>query len=390
MKNRSGNILLITFILLTSLAMLVGSLAYLVTTSIKKTGVDLNYLKCFYYAEAGMNKALFYLKTSPTYGGYGYRWRTPGLSEDIGDGNYRIRVRDGSSPFEVLITSTGNLGSSSRTLQATCQTYPPTCIYPVYSLKKVVMQNGSRISGSILVDDDVTVSSGAAVVGGVVMVTPGHTVGGGGNYNTDPPPSPLPAFPTLDTSYYDTQISIAQGKPSQDRNFSGNTYLFGQTIYVNGSATLWGTLVGPGEIIATENLTIKQNAAVGSYVNLISRKKIILQKNTDLSSHSLLFGREQVYIESEVDNDGYLAVLSPNEIYMSSNTFLNGIMHGGSINFENNAMFYGNVMAGNKSSQNILKNGARIYYNSNRLPAVPPPGLTPAGYQIPGSWKELK
>jgi len=337
-----------------------------------------------------MNKAVFYLKTSPAYGGQGYRWRTPGLSENIGDGNYRIRAQNGSSPFEVIITSTGNLGSTSRVLQATYQTYPPTCIYPLYSLKKVVMQNGSRISGSILVDDDVTVSNGAAVVGGVVMVTPGHSVGGGGNYTTAPPPSPLPGYPTLDTSYYDAQILTAQGKPAQDRNFFGITYLFGQTIFVNGSAALWGTLVGPGEIVATENLTIKENANVGSYVNLISRKKIILQEDTDLSSHSLLFGREQVLIESNVDNDGYLAVVSPNEIYLSSNTFLNGIMHGGSINFENNAMFYGNVMAGNKSSQNILKNGARIYYNSNRLPAAPPPGLTPSGYQIPGSWKEIK
>ena len=389
MKRRSGNILLTSFILLTALATIVGSITYLVTTMIKKTSFDVNYIKCFYYAEAGLSRAAFFLKTSPLNGGYGYSWRTPGLSEDIGEGNYRIRVQNGSSPFEVVITSTGNLGSTSRVLQATYQTYPPTCAYPLYSQKKLLMQNTSRISGSILVDDDVTVSNNAAVVGGVVMVTAGHTVGGGGNFTQAPPPSPLPTFPTLDTSYYDAQILTAAGRPSQNRSFVGTTFLNGQTIYVNGDATLWGTLIGPGEIVATGDLTIKRFAVVSSYINLISKNKIFIEKDTTISNDTTLFGREQVNVAQDVDNDGYLAVLSPTEIYMSRNAYLNGIIHCGSINFENGATFLGVVMAGNKSSQNILNNGARILFNSNRLPVTPPLGLTPATYQITGSWKEI-
>src|SRR3989338_8829510 len=99
--NRKGNILLLTFILLTALGIIVGSLTYVVTVAIRKTGADVEYLKCLYYAEAGMNKALWNLKTPPYLGGSGNSWRTPGLTEDFGEGTYKIIVESGAVPTQV-------------------------------------------------------------------------------------------------------------------------------------------------------------------------------------------------------------------------------------------------------------------------------------------------
>jgi acetyltransferase-like isoleucine patch superfamily enzyme len=411
MMHRKGYVLPLTFLLLVSMAIVVGSLVYVITAQFKGQGTDIEYAKCLYYAEAGMAKAVWYLKTPPYQGGYGYRidhWPRKNLTESFGDGSYKLTVANGNDPLQVKITVVGYCGKSSRTLQAYYYTYPPAFNYAVFTRQVQLfdMYNNSRVSyASVYADNDVRVGPGAIINYGLV-ITPGHTVIGEGSYTLYPVPFPAPSFPTLDTSYYDSQIAIAAAQPPNNKDYSGARFLSGSTIYVNGNVSIagsgWAMIIGPGQIVATGNINIYGSSYtyIGNNINLIANGNLTLDNNTTVSDDCVLFARQLMTIQHDFDNPNNVSFVCPGQItvYNNSNPLhqINGIMYGGSINFENGVHWNGSLMAGSPGAQNVLQNNARVYYRNisdyfpTYFPTVPPPGLAGAYSQVSGSWKEIK
>ena len=94
-ENRQGVILILSFMILIAMTSLVG--AYLYTTSVvtKSAGFGEVDDKTLWLAEAGLNKAVWYLMTPTGSGGRGENWPPSGtatLTESLGNGTYTIVV----------------------------------------------------------------------------------------------------------------------------------------------------------------------------------------------------------------------------------------------------------------------------------------------------------
>ncbi len=134
MKASKGNIL-ITFILLMALAAAVVVLLSFVATKISETGSKIWGQNAFYYADAGLNKAVWLLATLPASGGKGSTYRVQGSMESIGKGDYRFSILNTTDSYEVLVVSTGEIYSLKKTVQQMVNIggYPAAFKYALYT-----------------------------------------------------------------------------------------------------------------------------------------------------------------------------------------------------------------------------------------------------------------
>ncbi len=395
---------MITFVLLTALAMIVGSFSFVITIMVKKSGVYTRQAKALYYAEAGLAKAIWYLKT-PTYlGGKSSTWRTTGYTENIGEGSYRLTVENSTTPIEIKITSRGTYGTTNRTLQAKFQTYPPAYGYAIYSRQNINASSYARISGNVLADADVFIDNNALVFNGSVIVspaTPEHTVTGGGSYTTAPMPVPAPLFPTLETEYYDGRITTAGSMTPGSKTYPASYYSFyydldGGTVYVNGNVRLrrsfWGFSIinGPGEIVATGSITVESEVYISDNIRLIAGNNLELLDDTSVAHDCVLFGRESIGIKAGVYNESIVSFLTPKDLYLYNGAYITGIINAGRATYSSATVFLGSAQINSYGGTGVnLGASARSYHYYSKLPAVAPPGIPFAYIQVPGSWKEL-
>ena len=90
MFRSSGFVLLLTLILMVSLSAIVGALIVSLTTDFRNAAVQANDAKALWLAEAGLQKAIWNLKTPSGSGGQGENWTTTGVTETLGDGSYTV------------------------------------------------------------------------------------------------------------------------------------------------------------------------------------------------------------------------------------------------------------------------------------------------------------
>jgi len=90
--NRRGVVLILTFIILTTLTVIVVAFLSLTSIQIKAGGYDIVSQKALWLAEAGIQKAIWDLKTPIGSGGQGENWITFGTTENLGGGNYMMVV----------------------------------------------------------------------------------------------------------------------------------------------------------------------------------------------------------------------------------------------------------------------------------------------------------
>ncbi len=91
-ENSRGFVLLLTLLIMASLSAVAGGLIVALTTNFREIAVRTNDAKAFWLSEAGIEKAIWNLKTPPGSGGMGENWTTPGTIENLGGGNYSMVV----------------------------------------------------------------------------------------------------------------------------------------------------------------------------------------------------------------------------------------------------------------------------------------------------------
>jgi len=91
-RNQRGAVLILTFIILTILTAIVVAFLSLTSIQTKSAGYDIASHKALWLAEAGFQKAVWYLKTPAGSGGQGENWTTPGTTETLGNGSYAMAV----------------------------------------------------------------------------------------------------------------------------------------------------------------------------------------------------------------------------------------------------------------------------------------------------------
>lgn len=91
-NHRKGMILILTFMIMITIIGITTAFLYITSIQIKASGYDIASSKALWLAEAGLQKAVWNLKTSAAGGGQGQDWTTVGTTENLGSGNYTMEV----------------------------------------------------------------------------------------------------------------------------------------------------------------------------------------------------------------------------------------------------------------------------------------------------------
>lgn len=89
---KNGAALILTFLIMVTTASVVIGFLLMISTQARETGSDAASSKALWLAEAGLQKAIWNLKTPLGSGGQGEDWETTGTTESLGDGNYTMLV----------------------------------------------------------------------------------------------------------------------------------------------------------------------------------------------------------------------------------------------------------------------------------------------------------
>lgn len=398
MKGNRGAILILSFIILIALISLVG--AYLYTTGVvtKSAGFGEMDDQAFWLAEAGLNKAIWYLMNTAPDSSTDGSWRTtaypasPGVNptdpqqESLGDGTYTIWAEDSGS--NILITSRGTVNSIQRIIQqevsSTTEDWAAAFSYAAYSndvsneleIKDNVTINGhvyyDYSNGSVEVKDDASIPDPYYVYA--------DSISGDGTYTQAPiAPDPVPTFPALTTTWYDGLITTAEAQAKGDWKLDHtDTYdLGGGTVYYNGKVTIKddATITGTGTIVATGDVKIEKNANISSNVTIISVKKIEIKNDAIVQSEAVLYSRQEIKLKNNATVTGSLIVPAGNDkVKMENYSTLTGIIFGGEVELKGDATISGAVVADSYKSDKI-EDDVTINYDSSHLPSSVPTGL---------------
>jgi len=386
-KNK-GNLLL-TFIMLVALSVIIFSFLSFIGTRLKDSIVKIAETSAFYAAEAGLNKAIWYLATPVAQGGRGFSWRTTNYYEAFGRGGYYFTIISAGSPMEVLITSTGEVAGILRTVSENVNMggLPPAFNYSVFSNNTATIWGNSHITGSIFVNGNTLLSQASSVTGGYVYHPFGTSISGTGTYTNGGEPVPLPSFPVIDTSYYDAAIDSAGSVPSGDIIYKNATInLNGSTVYVNGDVTISGntTINGPGSIVATGKISISGNTYGSSSVKYISSGLINVTGNV-YTSNSIYYSSSSISASgnTRVNIGGFL---SKGGVSLGGNVNVFGLIYSyGATSMSGNPILKGSLVSGSISD---LSGSISVTYDPSVFPRELPPGFPPSSLAVKkGTWK---
>jgi len=107
--NKRGAVLLLTFIMMVTLAVVTAAFLYTVSVRIKGASVDMAGDKAFWLAEAGIQDVIYRLSNDAA-----YRQSPDPIDELLGSGNYQVNVDVQGSKYTAV--STGTSGIVSRTV----------------------------------------------------------------------------------------------------------------------------------------------------------------------------------------------------------------------------------------------------------------------------------
>jgi hypothetical protein len=210
-------------------------------------------------------------------------------------------------------------------------------------------------------------------------VSEGHTISGGGEY-IEGDLVTVPEPPDLDTTYYDSQIAIAEaGGPAVlqgTQNFC-DLDLNGLLLYVDGTVNIDGNITGAGGIISTGNINIMKDAIIGEKMKLIAKENINIKtlgsRNPELGENVLLYAGENISSGSNFINQDPIIILVSKYVTIGTNNQISGIIYGGKVNIGNNSTIQGISICGSFGSINVLENSSKIIYK--RYKQKVPPGF---------------
>jgi Tfp pilus assembly protein PilX len=85
-------VLILTFIIMITLTVITASFLYMTSVQTRGAGYGIAGSKALWLAEAGIQKAIWNLKTPVASGGKGEDWITSSTKEDLGSGSYTLKV----------------------------------------------------------------------------------------------------------------------------------------------------------------------------------------------------------------------------------------------------------------------------------------------------------
>ncbi|MFC1559548.1 hypothetical protein ACFL4F_00405 [Candidatus Margulisiibacteriota bacterium] len=387
MKIDKGNILII-FIMLLGLSFMVFSISTVVTTRVREAMFRTAESQAFYIAEAGLNKAIWYLVVPVSLGGKGRDWRGS-TTEAFSGGSYSVTVQDAAVFGEVFLTSTGEVGELSRTITqlVDTETFPAAFDYAMFSGNyDFTIEGKASISGDIFANGSISLTGTAQLINGEAYHSEGYAVSG--NATDGGTPDPVPAMPSMDTTYYDGQISIAEGIAPADQSYV-SLNLNGGIVYINGDADISGSgvITGPGTFVCTGKLMISGSpVSDGSAIVFISKGDIEIAGNASLPNSSF-YARENMVTTGNVNIQIGTMLASGDFLIDGSVDFRGAVYCANVLTVSGNPIVSGSLVANRFEG---IGGGISITYDPSMLPSAPPAGLEKGDPEpIKGTWEEL-
>ena len=114
-ESEEGVVLISTFIVLIALTAITVGFLYMVSIQTKGAGWDLPSSQALWLADAGVQKAIWYLKTPTGSGGQGENWTTAGTTENLGSGSYTMVV----ARYDFALSANGASASATSSASGT-------------------------------------------------------------------------------------------------------------------------------------------------------------------------------------------------------------------------------------------------------------------------------
>ena len=309
--NNKGVALILTFIFMISLIIISASYLFMVTYDTRNASAQMNNDKALYLADAGLNKAVWYLtNTAPDTSTDG-SWRTTaypaasGLNptdsrqESLGDGTYTIWVEPEPLGSDIMVTARGTVNNIERTVRETITLAPS-----VPEAFNKVQYSGGNID---------YLNSSGTITGDLDAVGTVDSEGGMNIPDTITEGSAV-AVPSVDTAAY---ALIAGTTVSGDMTFNPGTY--NGIWYVDGKATIGdnvtinGTIIATGNIVVTntDNLTVTPTS---NYPALVSDAKITGGKLKTSTINGLIYAATSIDLNQGSNNTINGSIISPGNI----------------------------------------------------------------------------
>ena len=244
--NKKGVVLILSFIFMISLIVVIAAYIFMVTYSTRNANAQINNEKAVYLADAGLNKAVWYLTNTAPDSSTDGTWRTtaypadPGPNptdpqqESLGDGTYTMWVETSGS--KILVTARGTVNNIERIIQeiiTLATDVPESFSYAQHSGSNIDFNGSSgSITGNLSAVGTVDNEGGMTITGTITE-------------------SSIAPTPTVVMASY---AAIADTTVSGNRTFSSGTY--SGIWYVDGRVTIWDSVTFNGTIIATGNIIL--------------------------------------------------------------------------------------------------------------------------------------
>lgn len=343
-SNQKGMALLTTLIFVFVLVTFAVALLTMTSNDTKLSALQRDSTEAFYIAEAGIEKALWYLNTSEDNGGNGLDWRTTDtslypygyLEETYPDGStnkYQITVIDDSDPNieKIIITSKGIVSDGNK----------------VYGSRKIEVGAKKGISPvsnvaynfAIATEEDLTFSGNIKTFGGDVHANGNLNISGEGTniyvYNGDATASGaneysggtlgLQTFPEIDFDYYKQLAKDNNSYYGDNTSVVFNTYtLLNGIHFIDGDVEIKsdldivdGAIFATGEIkvTGTPNINRTQSDEYDNPLAIIAKGDITLGGN--------------VYVEGIIQTEGVFTINGSITVYNGAVVADEGILNGG-------------------------------------------------------------
>jgi Tfp pilus assembly protein PilX len=381
LSNQKGMALLTTLIFVFILVTFAVTLLTMTSNDTKLSALQRDSTEAFYIAEAGIEKAFWYLNTSTDNGGYGLNWRTNGviLQEPYpvveSTNYYQVTVEDNTNPTgTIIITSKGVVFDGNK----------------VYGSRKIEVKAKKGISPvsdiaynyAIATESDLTFNGNVQVFGGDVHANENINISGEGTniyvYNGDVTASgetneyspgnenkDIQIYPKIDFDYYKQEAEKNDGLST----ITGTGYYGDNTSVVfNTDTELHGIHFIDGDVEIKANLDIIDGGIFATGEIKVTGQPTINRTQSD-------------------DYDNPLAIIAKGDITLGGNVYVEGVIQTeGVFTINGSITVYNGAVVADEGFLNGGAGGINITYDPDLLGAnIPGTGIP---VWVKTSWRE--
>jgi hypothetical protein len=372
--------------------MTVFSFLYMTTSRMRDSGARNADTKAMLFADAGLNKAIWYLGTPPLSGGKGMTYRVNGTMEPYSDGRFYYSIQDTGTTNVMLVISTGESGNARKTVvqRVSLGGLPDAFKYSIYSKGQMQFNGTNIVYGEMYVAANTNIAGTNTIYGNIYHPNGTSISAGGGNTYTDGGPlTPPPGAPSFDKTYYTNLINTAKTYPAGSLYYNApqTINLNGGTLYVNGNIHMNYPLVfnGPGRVVASGAIMYNSKLTATGPVEFICQTDFNMNQET-VASESIFYTAGNMINNATARVDAS-CLLSMGNLTINGTAAINGLIYSeGNIIIQGNADINGSVVA---SKGTVTLNGTtKVTYNLGELPSTGPNGFTPTSIsRVKGTWK---